>query len=572
MKKKEINIPIIGSITLMLLLLIASCTKYETPPAVAGDIPDSTDNSIKRRVLWINIDGAVGSIVKSNLPENLKGMLPKSKYTFEALGDNREITDMNKEDATTWATLLTGMNASTHKVKDDSYIPDLIVNPGTPEQKVKYYPNVVKLINQSRPNAKSLCITPHAGLNANMLNNTYRTVTSTSDEDGKNLLIKSLEEENMDFTLVSFAGMFEAGKSAGFSGNNASYITALNKIDGYIGECMAKIKARKNAAKEDWLIIVTSGQGGKEDGTWGGLSDQERNTLCIFYYDHYSSVEIKGKTLYGALFDKNNSAYVSDPNQIYSAGSGKNLSVEFVTRFEQGPSGGYDGSGWEGMIRKKSWSIHRQNADVIFRMEAGENGISAIQESFANLQNSLWHSFQLGIEASSKTTKNYVQLYDGTIVRKKSSNTAGYNEDKNNIEIGGTNVPTPYYISELRIWDTMFDDKTYSDLSNQLNITNAHPQYKHLVGYWKFSPDQLVDGRTIKNLIEGKPDLIFNNTPKLASFANTLPAQRKSGNLIIENTMVVPQILYWLNVGQVSTMDGFNFLENFSHQEEWRQE
>lgn len=551
---------------------VLSCTKYETPTAIAGDIPQDDDTGVKRRVLWINIDGAVGQIVKNNMPTTIKAMLPSSKYTFEALSDNRILEEDGAEDAINWTTLLTGMSAATHKVQDNSYIPDLDVDPNNPDQKVAYYPNIITLITESYPNAKTLCITPYRNLNGNMLNNTYRTITSTSDEESRDLITASIENEDMNFSLVSFTGMLEAGKSDGFTASNATYLEALNTIDGYIGDCLEAIKGREEAEKEDWLVVITSGHGGKADGSWGGASQQERNALCIFYYDHYSSVEMKGETLYGVLFDRNNSARLADPDQLYSAGEGRSLSVEFLARFELGPTGNYE-SGWEGMIRKRSWSIHRQGTAVIFRMEPGENGINAIQKNFTNIKDSRWHSYQLGIDAPTRTTKNFVMLYDGEISLREGSNTAGYIEDTNDLEIGGTGVPTPYYIAELRIWDKMLDDKTYADLNSQLNIPSTHPQYKHLVGYWKFTPDQLLDdGNTFKNQIEGMPDMVFDNTPRLAEFANTLPAQQKSGNLIMENTMIVPQILYWLNVGQVSTMDGFSFIDNFNHEEEWRQQ
>ncbi|BDW78589.1 hypothetical protein BFINE_43840 [Bacteroides finegoldii DSM 17565] len=63
--------------------------------------------------------------------------------------------------------------------------------------------------------------------------------------------------------------MLEAGKSGGFSANNANYITALQHIDAYIGEFLQAIDERKNAFYEDWLVVVTSNHGGKEDGSYG---------------------------------------------------------------------------------------------------------------------------------------------------------------------------------------------------------------------------------------------------------------------------------------------------------------
>lgn len=553
------------------MLIFWGCTKYDTPPPIAGDIPEEGDTGIKRRVLWVNMDGAVGQIVKDHIPTNLERMLPHSKYTFDALADNRTTEQTDAEDVTNWTTLLTGMDAGVHRVKDNSYIPDIVVDPAQPNQTVAYYPNVIDLIVESSPNARTLCVTPHRSLNENMLGNAFRTITSGSDEQSRDVVLESIQNQDMSLTLVSFTGMLEAGKNGGFAASNASYINALQTIDGYIGELLDAIKGRENVENEDWLVVITSGHGGNANGSWGGISRQERNTLCIFYYDRYSTVEMKGTTMHAVYFDQNNSARLVDPDQLYSAGDGRALSVEALIRFEPGPTGDYGGSGWNAMIRKRSWSIHRQRSEIILRMEAGENGSQAVQTDFSTIRNSLWHSYQFGVEPISGTVKRLVMLYDGSIVQQGTTLTPGFIEDKNDLQIGGTNIPTSYYISELRIWDKALEDNTFRDLNSQLDIQPSHPEYEHLVGYWQFTPDALVNGNTFKNQIQGKPDLVFNREPRLVEFANTLPEPRRTGSLLMENIMVTPQILYWLDAAAPANMNGFTFLDGFVNEEEWRE-
>lgn len=58
---------------------------------------------------------------------------------------------------------------------------------------------------------------------------------------------------------------------------------------------MQAIDERKNAFYEDWLVVVTSNHGGKEDGSYGGNSAEERNTFGIFYYPHYTEQKMLGK-------------------------------------------------------------------------------------------------------------------------------------------------------------------------------------------------------------------------------------------------------------------------------------
>ena len=50
-------------VLVLLCGLYASCTKYDTPESIAGGIEDTaaSKKSVKRYVLWVNIDGAVGS-------------------------------------------------------------------------------------------------------------------------------------------------------------------------------------------------------------------------------------------------------------------------------------------------------------------------------------------------------------------------------------------------------------------------------------------------------------------------------------------------------------------------------
>ena len=49
-------------VLVLLCGLYASCTKYDTPESIAGGIEDTaaSKKSVKRYVLWVNIDGGCG--------------------------------------------------------------------------------------------------------------------------------------------------------------------------------------------------------------------------------------------------------------------------------------------------------------------------------------------------------------------------------------------------------------------------------------------------------------------------------------------------------------------------------
>src|SRR5690606_35179273 len=153
-----------------------------------------------------------------------------------------------------------------------------------------------------------------------------------------------------------------------------------------------------------------------------------RNALCIFYYERYSSVEMKGEMMEATYVDNNNSATVVDPDEIYSAGEGRTLSVEVLLRLEPRPEGGYGGNNWDRIMGKRSWGLCRQRSDVVFRMESGELGERAIEESVNSFNNSLWHSYQLGMTSPSRVMKEFLILYDGVVGKSGISATTGYAE------------------------------------------------------------------------------------------------------------------------------------------------
>lgn len=193
-------------------------------------------------------------------------------------------------------------------------------------------------------------------MNKNLLNAAQKTVTTANDEETKNVILEYLKNSDFNFTLLSFSGMLEAGKSGGFSANNVNYITALQYIDAYIGEFLQAIDERKNAFYEDWLVVVTSNHGGKEDGSYGGNSAEERNTFGIFYYPHYTEQKMLGKKMYGAYFDSSKAQGIVldtvSTNIKYAIGENSSFSVEFIMRMNPRKDGSYKGDNWNAIFSK----------------------------------------------------------------------------------------------------------------------------------------------------------------------------------------------------------------------------
>ena len=179
--------------------------------------------------MWINIDGAVGEVVKNSLPADgaIAKMLKNSKYSWAGVSDNRTLSVERNEDPVTWATMLTGVIPEKHSITDESYTANVEYNPNNPNEKVIHYQNIISYISNNDVNMLSLCVTPWAKIKKNMLNNAKTTITSENDVQTRDVVLNHIANEDYTFILADFSGMLEAGKSGGFKADNAAYVSAL---------------------------------------------------------------------------------------------------------------------------------------------------------------------------------------------------------------------------------------------------------------------------------------------------------------------------------------------------------
>lgn len=603
--RKFFNMAIAGLLGFICISMHHSCTKYDTPDIIRMDGFDSDSvisTAIHRKVLWVNLDGAVGSIVEKTMPTGgtIAKMLKHSKYSWMGLSDDRVLPKIENEDPVTWTTMLTGVIPEKHLVTDNSYVANVEYNPSNPYEKVIQYPTILNYIAESNYKNPTLCVTPWEKLNKNMLKAAQKRVTTTNDEETRDVVLQNLTKSDFDFILVSFSGMLEAGKSGGFKESNPDYLSALQRIDGYLGEFMQAIDERKNAFFEDWLIIVTSNHGGTPDGRYGGNSAAERNTFCIFYYSHYDEKKMVGEKLYGAYLDGiKTQAIVFDTisditKQQYAMFDDKEFAFEVVMRLLPKRDGTYGNGVWGRLFGKHNWGLYRQYGTYT------DLYVPGIQPHASNIfLDPLFHSVTATF--SKRNTSNGLVSWkyatNGTVISSGDNNLTYTSQplietenqrisfqNSSRFIIGGTSsIVTPYYISELRLWRMDIPIPMITELGRMTNIPETYPYYNNLIGYWKFHPDEVIgtstDGDTIiiRNKIRGGLDMYYINNKineiretRFVELSNTLPHKIKSGDIIFENTLVVPQIMYWLNLSTNTVLDGFRFIDNYAYSEDWR--
>ncbi|UZJ64797.1 alkaline phosphatase family protein [Sphingobacterium sp. KU25419] len=276
-----------------ILMLWSSCTKYENPPAIYEDYEQEGVQQIKRKVLFISVDGAVGQEIKKIMPTNIAALLKTSKYTFDAIAND------NTKDAASWMSMMSGVTYDMHQIEDDSYIPKPDEN--HPHENVAGYPSMLYRIGTISPTTKSYVVARDASLTNKLLVSADETYENKSDEEVKSKMIDLLEKKNPDVAIVQFKGVLEAGLTSEFSANSSAYTDAIKKVDGYIGEIVTALKARKHYKSEEWLLILTSNHGGI-DQSYGGSSFQERNTFAIFQNDSFKQLELKTELMKSIRF------------------------------------------------------------------------------------------------------------------------------------------------------------------------------------------------------------------------------------------------------------------------------
>lgn len=124
--------------------------KYDTPDFVEETGGVSGNLSVKKNVLWINLEGAGGGdLVKNAFPDDgvVKGLLPRSRYAWNGL-ESEHIDDTytpTAENAIACASMLTGNIPMRHGIADETYLSEVYFDPDYDES-MKAYPGFSNIL------------------------------------------------------------------------------------------------------------------------------------------------------------------------------------------------------------------------------------------------------------------------------------------------------------------------------------------------------------------------------------------------------------------------------------------
>ncbi|MBO9618884.1 MAG: alkaline phosphatase family protein [Niabella sp.] len=555
------------------------CKKYPSTPQIF-DQPDSAGK--QRKVLVITIDGVSGSELLAAKLTNITALQQNAKYSY-----NESKTPKPGTDGASWATLLTGRQPLIHGITDSSleYNPAQPVVP--PVNRVPFANTIFTLLRSNRPGNTTAIITPWDRLAkyAGAANYQYSLSADANVRDSSVSLLN--RDDKLGLMVVDFNGASLAGKATGVyaAATNPDYKTALSKADGYIGDIMTALKARKNYNKESWLVMVTTNPGGNTNPLPGFF-------LCS--YPGCVSSEVKKTGFTTAFFNSDTTtyAYVPNDNGLYDCKLGQEFTIQ-VRMYN------LDGKQYPAILSKstskidnsyysiKGWMwLNVNSGSVRYEPNFGSGDIKADQAAFTNaISVNQWHTYTMTITNTSATTRRSRLYVDGVPaggdinIASTASGHSSTNIDFSNpaepLKLGyrmatGGPAITANHAMSFYAADLVYFNKSLPDsiVKNYINLTDytRHPYFKNLTGWW---PLDEGTGDAFNNYAPGGYDMALNGTYRWIRMDPNVPPGRTASpdgtaSIPTAATDVVSNIVYWMGIkGGVGGIAP-SWLSNFS--------
>lgn len=547
-------------LAVMLMTAFNACKKYENPAQIYEEYGDDMNGKAVRKVLIININGAVGADVKAINPTNIAELIKNGKFSFS------EIKDAVPSDAASIASMLTGVSSAKHKIINNSYIP--VNNDDNEHEEIINYPSMFSRMLDVRPEFKTVAITPDAALDKYLIH-ADQSILAQNDVSVKDSAVNVLKDKDARVIMVDFRSVKAAGSKDGFSPEVPSYKAAIETVDGYIGEMMAALKSRKNYASEDWLVIVTTNRGGDE------LNSKQGFVIC--YNPNLKSQGIS-KEGFNTMNFKGTSvrAVVNGDNNFYNAGTNKDFTVQVQAKFNNNATWpgflskgtdvfGHTTTGWVMIYNGGNWEV--QIGGKIY----GGSTVS-LGSGSTRINDNKWHTLTLTVKtiggvrtAATYTDGNLMVSKDITGV-KDLTTTEPFKIGYRNQDNSGGNLD--FYAADLQYFNVGLDGDVVKANIALKDITK-HPNYANLIGYW---PLDEGGGSIINNLAPTGYNFMMQGSGVWQGLGNDIPVSRTpqaltDGSLSIVATGpdVTALTFYWLRVPVKSdwSLDGTPWISYF---------
>ena len=230
----------------------------------------------EKKVLVIGIDGVRPDVLAQLETPNIDALIADGCYTGAIKTGAQTISGPG------WSSMLIGAWPEKHLVVNNDFTPNNYAE----------YPDFLTRLELANSELMTFAIVdwPPLGTTASggpLLSDAVDSrVNVNGDELGYpqadslsvGMAARVLESEDPDASFVYIGNPDVAAHDHG--GQAVEYFEAIRTADGQVGELIAGIRNRATYAQEDWLILISTDHGHKDEGGHGGTSVEE---TTVFY-------------------------------------------------------------------------------------------------------------------------------------------------------------------------------------------------------------------------------------------------------------------------------------------------
>jgi predicted AlkP superfamily pyrophosphatase or phosphodiesterase len=227
-----------------------------------------------RRALVIGVDGLRFDRVDATFAPRLTGLVRNGLFAPSLLDVG---SGTRTDSGPGWSTIATGVWPDKHGVLDNSFA----------DARYEQYPDFLTRLKRADPDRTTFVAVDWPPLveRGTFGKQIDTIVVGDGEEHGylvedERMATAAIDGLHRGDALFVYLGCVDfAGHASGPL--STVYTQAIGAVDRWIGELLDAVAARDTHVPEEWLIVVTTDHGHRDEGNHGGHSDVERGTFIL---------------------------------------------------------------------------------------------------------------------------------------------------------------------------------------------------------------------------------------------------------------------------------------------------
>ena len=229
------------------------------------------------KVLLIGIDGVRPDVLAEVPTPNIDALAASGWYTAEARTTTPSVSGPS------WSSMLTGVWPGKHGVTNNSFA----------GRDYDTWPGFLTLVERERPELATFAAVDwlplaelpdgdpvlSAAIDKRVTVDGYDLGWAEADGEVASRAVLHLVEADPDAMFVYLGNPDETSHQHGSIG--AEYREAIALADRHVGMLIDAVRVRRHAHDEDWLVLISTDHGRREDGGHGGDSPEEMTIFIL---------------------------------------------------------------------------------------------------------------------------------------------------------------------------------------------------------------------------------------------------------------------------------------------------